>query len=177
MKIRGRRGKEEATGSEPGLAAMAPAGSCFGVGKTFPFPKPPGFPCVRPFGSKVRPAQPSFVLNFPAAEAGIAWCQPHPTWGGREGWMGSAGNSRRLEGPGRNEEKKKRHLLKKPPSPLEKKPPSLPVQGCFGEGGRVTVVCAVRGRSQQQSLSPSPSAAFHGGFLTRGGGCWITKIS
>lgn len=29
-----------------------------------------------------------------------------------EEWMGSAGNFRRLEGPGRNKEKRKRHILK-----------------------------------------------------------------
>ena len=31
-----------------------------------------------------------------------------------EEWMDSAGNFRGLEGPGRNEEKKKRHILKPP---------------------------------------------------------------
>lgn len=75
--------------------------------------------------------------------------------------LDSAGNSHRLEGTGKEGGEEEEEARTKT---------ALAAQGCFGEGGRVRVVCAVRGHGQRQSLSPSPSAAFHGGFLTAGVG-------
>lgn len=138
-------------------------------GKTFPFPErrvPPGREAVRERGA---PRVASLVFFPPEDRLEWRGANRIPPGIGRDGfcrgflWVGRAGKEWG--------EEQEAHAKKKP------LPPCLPAQGCFGEGGRVTVVCAVGGRSQQRSLSPSPSAAFHGGFLTRGVGVWLTKIS
>lgn len=69
--------------------------------------------------------------------------------------MDSAGNFRGLEGPGRNEDKKKRRMLK----------PLCVLRALLekGEGWRLCVLS--EGTASSRACPPSPSAAFHGGFL------------
>lgn len=96
---RGRKGKEEAAGSEPGLGAMAPVRFVL-RSREKPFPsRSAGFPrAVRPFGSEGRPESPLFVLNFPPEDR-LEWRGANriPPGIGRDGfcrgflWVGRAG--------------------------------------------------------------------------------------
>lgn len=114
-----------------------------------------------------RAGRRSFVLNFAPSAAGNAACQPHPTGlNEREGvdgfrrkfpWVGRTGK----EGGGGEEEAHSQQ--------------SLRGQGCFGEGGRVQGLCAVRGHCQQQTVTPFAICRFPQWIPAWG--LWITKVS